>query len=260
MFKYTLKLLSIIVIFSFLMNCKKDNKVISTEKITSIDSIASHYYEDYLKLHPLDATAQGDNRFNDQLPINISREQISKEINLYNQYQNELKKIDYQNLSDDKKVIFDVLDYEIKDKVESFAYHPELIPFTQFGGLPLDFPLLGSGAGNQPFKNQKDYDNWLKRIDLFAIWMDSAQSNFRQGEKTGFVLPKKLVAKIIPQLRAAEITSTDMQKNIFYGPIKNLPKIFTTEEKNKYFKRYQEAINFKIIPSYRKMADFLEKE
>jgi uncharacterized protein (DUF885 family) len=260
MFKYTLKLVSLVLLLSFLMNCQKENTVIKTEKTASIDSIASHYYEDYLKLHPLDATAQGDNRFNDQLPINISKEQISKEINLYNKYLNELKTVDYKNLSDDKKVVYDVLDYEIKDKIEGFAYHPELIPFTQFGGLPLDFPLLGSGVGNQPFKNTKDYDNWLKRIDLFAVWMDSAQSNFRQGENIGFVLPKKLVLKIIPQLRAAEITSTDMTKNIFYGPIKNLPKDFSSADKYKYSKLYQEAINSKIIPAYTKMADFLEKE
>ena len=260
MFRYALKLISLVVLFSFLTNCKKENTTVSTEKIASIDSIAAHYYEDYLKLHPLDATAQGDNRFNDQLPINISREQISKEISLYSQYQNELKNVNYDNLSDDKKVVFDVLDYEIKDKIEGFAYHPELIPFTQFGGLPLDFPLLGSGAGNQPFKTQKDYDNWLKRIDLFSVWMDSAQSNFQQGMKTGFVLPKKLVVKIIPQLRASEITSTDMQKNIFYGPIKNLPKDFSAADKNKYSRLFKEAINTKIIPSYTKMADFLETD
>ena len=260
MFKHTLKLISLLLIFSFLMNCKKENKVNPAEKTASLDSIASNYYEDYLKLHPLEATAQGDNRYNDELPINISKEQIRKEINLYTKYQNQLQKVDYAGLSNDNKVVFDVLDYEIKDKIESFAYHPELIPFTQFDGLPLQFPLLGSGEGNQPFKSTKDYDNWLKRIDLFAVWMDSAQSNFQHGEKTGFVLPKKLVLKIIPQLRAAEITSSDMNKNIFYGPITHLPKDFSNIDKAKYSKLYQEAINSKIIPSYTKMADFLEKE
>lgn len=261
MLKTALKYFFYLMIFSLITNCnKKENTTQKTDSSASIDSIAANYYEDYLQLHPLEATAQGDNRYNDLLPISISKEQISKEINLYSKYQKELKNVDYAALSDDKKVVFDVLDYEIKDKIESFAYHPELIPFTQFDGLPLQFPLLGSGEGNQPFKNAKDYDNWLKRMDLFAVWMDSAQSNFREGEKIGFVLPKKLVLKMIPQLRAAEITSTDMQKNIFYGPIKNSPKDFSTVEKNKYAKLFQENIKSKIIPSYTKLADFLEKE
>ena len=73
MFKYSLKLISLVFLLSFLINCKKETKTVTTEKTASIDSIASRYYEDYLKLHPLDATAQGDYRYNDQLPINISR-------------------------------------------------------------------------------------------------------------------------------------------------------------------------------------------
>lgn len=257
---YFLRLFYFVLMCSFLINCNKEVESTAKLKSASIDSIAAHYYEDYLKLHPLEATAQGDNRYNDLLPINISRAQISKEISLYNEYQQDLQTIDYENLSEDKKVIYDVLDYELKDKIEKFAYKPELIPFNQFEGLPLEFPLLGSGEGNQPFNNQSDYDNWLKRMDLFAVWMDSAQVNFRHGAKTGYVLPKKLVEKMIPQMKAEEITTLDMHKNIFYGPIEHLPANFTALEKNKYSKLYQEVIKSKIIPAYVKMGKFLETE
>ena len=67
-------------------------------------------------------------------------------------------------MDDQHKVIFDVLDNQLKTKVESYVYHPEYIPFSQFEGLPLTMPLLGSGKGSQPFKTVKDYDNWLKRM------------------------------------------------------------------------------------------------
>jgi uncharacterized protein (DUF885 family) len=93
-------------------------------------------------------------------------------------------------LSDEQKTVYDVLDYTLKDKIERYAYHPELMPFSQFEGLPLDFPLLGSAEGNQPFKTTKDYDNWLKRIDAFVIWMNTAEKNFREGMKQNVVLPK----------------------------------------------------------------------
>jgi hypothetical protein len=48
----------------------------SLTKVTpsNLDSIASNYYEQYLKLYPLDATSQGDTRYNDQLPINIDKD------------------------------------------------------------------------------------------------------------------------------------------------------------------------------------------
>src|SRR5690606_286355 len=154
---------------------------------------------------PLEATAQGDLRYNDQLPVNIDKDFISGEISFYNSVQNQMKKVEYDKLSDEKKTIYDVLDYTLKDKIERYAYHPEYIPFTQFGGLPLDLPLLGSGQGSQPFKTEKDYTDWLVRARKFPLWMDTAIENFREGIVQKHTLPKKLVAKMIPQMSADEI-------------------------------------------------------
>ncbi len=264
---YYIKNLAIIALFlATLSACKKKDSPIekpdltATSKGMNIDSIASKYYEQYLKYYPLEATAQGDIRYNDQLPINISKEFISEEIAFYTSVQQQLQQVDYDNLPEDKKTIYDVLDYTLKDKQERYAYHPELIPFTQFSGLPLDFPLLGSGQGSQPFKTEKDYENWAKRMDQFPLWMDAAIANFREGMSQGTVLPKSLVMKMIPQMNAEELVTLDFNKNIFYGPIKSLPKAFSPVITNKYTKLYQDAIKAKIVPAYIKMHDFLEKE
>ena len=242
-----------------MISCKKSDIALPKSE-ANIDSIASKYYEGYLKMYPLEATMQGDSRYNDLLSNNISSEFISKEIAYYNETQKKLQTLDYDALSDEQKTVYDVLDYTLKDKIERYAYHPELLPFSQFEGLPLDFPLLGSAEGNQPFKTIKDYDNWLKRIDAFVIWMNTAEKNFREGMKQNVVLPKKLVVKMIPQMHSEEIITEDFDKNIFYGPIKKMPKNFSAKDKEKYKILYQEAISSKIIPAYQKMGDFLEKE
>ena len=242
-----------------MISCKKSDIALPKSE-ANIDSIASKYYEGYLKMYPLEATMQGDSRYNDLLSDNISNEFISKEIEFYTDTQKKLKSIEYDDLSDEQKTVYDVLDYTLKDKIERYAYHPELLPFSQFEGLPLDFPLLGSAEGNQPFKTTKDYDNWLKRIDAFVIWMNTAEKNFREGMKQNVVLPKKLVVKMIPQMHSEEIISENFEKNIFYGPIKKMPNSFSEKDKEKYTKLYQEAIKTKIIPIYQKMGDFLEKE
>ncbi|MBP7498988.1 MAG: DUF885 domain-containing protein [Chryseobacterium sp.] len=247
----------------FTVSCKKGDSPMMkvTESSTSnLDTIASKYYEEYLKLYPLEATSQGDELYNDLLPNNLSPEFIKNEVAFYDSVQSQLQSVDYSNLDNDQKVVYDVLEYTLIDKQERYAYHPEYIPFTQFGGLPLDFPMLGSGTGIQPFKTEKDYDNWLKRMELFPVWMDSAIENFRLGIKNKVVLPKSLVIKMIPQMKAEEITTFDIDKNIFYGPIKNMPKDFKPVTANKYAKLYQDAIKSKLIPAYLKMADFLEKE
>jgi len=33
---------------------------------------------------------------------------------------------------------------------------------------------FAGGTSAQPFKTEKDYLNFLKRIDLYSIWIDSA--------------------------------------------------------------------------------------
>ena len=253
---------ALIAIFAgliLMISCKKSDIALPKSE-ANIDSIASKYYEGYLKMYPLEATMQGDSRYNDLLSNNISSEFISKEIEFYTDTQKKLQTLDYDALSDEQKTVYDVLDYTLKDKIERYAYHPELMPFSQFEGLPLDFPLLGSAEGNQPFKTIKDYDNWLKRIDAFVIWMNTAEKNFREGMKQNVVLPKKLVVKMIPQMHSEEIITEDFDKNIFYGPIKKMPKNFSAKDKEKYKILYQEAISSKIIPAYQKMGDFLEKE
>lgn len=240
--------------------CKKSDSPLTKVTPSNLDSIASNYYEQYLKLYPLDATSQGDIRYNDQLPINIDKDFISGEVAFYSSVQKQLENVDYEKLSDESKTVYDVLDYTLQDKIEAYAYHPEYIPFNQFSGLPLTFPLYGSGQGPQPFKTTQDYDNWLKRMEKFPQWMNAATENFREGITSKMVLPKKLVIKMIPQMRAPEIISTDLKTNIFYGPINNFPKNFTKAQKDQYTALYKESVTKNIIPAYTKMGDFLEKE
>lgn len=253
-------LLLLLMALPFVLGCKKKDYPITKATPVEIDSIAAHYYEQYLKMFPLEATNQGDARYNDLLPIDIDKDFISGEIAFYNDVLNQMKNVDYASLPDDKKVIYDVLESTLKDKIEKYNHHPEYIPFTQFGGLPLDFPLLGSGEGSQPFNNEKDYENWLKRMQQFPLWMDAAIENFREGMKNNIVLPKALVVKMIPQMRAEEVTSKNRETNIFYGAIRKFPKSISAASQQKLINEYRATIEGKIIPAYLKMADFLEKE
>jgi len=57
----------------------------------------------------------------------------------------------------------------------------------QLNSMPVDFPVIGSGTGLHPFKSVTDYDNFLKRIDRFSIWVDTAIKNMRHGVEAGIV-------------------------------------------------------------------------
>ncbi|MCP9770347.1 DUF885 domain-containing protein [Lacihabitans sp. LS3-19] len=220
-----------------------------------LKKLFEQYYEERMSFFPLEATSQGDNRFDDKLPNNISEKFRKDLLAMYYKYHDQLDAIDTKNLNEDELIQINTLKFNINTEIEGLGFPTHLIPFDQFNGLPLTFAQLGSGVAAQPFKSTQDYDNWLKRVDQFAVWADTAIANFDKGIKAEFVLPKSLIVKMIPQMRdLAEPAATE---NLFYGPIKNLPATFTDAEKTNITTKYTDAIDNKIRPTYKKLADYL---
>lgn len=233
----------------------------STSKIPKNDAlhqVFEDYYETYLQRHPLEATGQGDYRFNDQLPIDISEEFRVEEKDFLNRFLAEAAKFEQQELSSEDKIYLDAFKFSLNNGLKSLSFEDHLIPFHQFWGLPLTMGQLGSGSGSQPFKTVKDYEDWLNRIASFSKWADQAISNFKMGIEKGTVLPEKLVQKMIPQMQ--DLQSTDVQKSLFWGPINTFPNDFSDEDKTRLGKLYAQAIETQINPSYRKLEEFLVKE
>lgn len=225
-------------------------------KNKAFNKLLDDYMEETLILNPLDATQIGDNRFNDLLPNNISAPYLQKLHNFNVKYQKLLKGFKRESLGKFDQISFDIITLQINEALDREKFYFEYIPFSQSGwGLPNQMPSAGSGKGIQPFITVIDYYNWLKRIDGFVDWTDTAIANFDKGIATGIVLPKALVVKMIPQLEAQ--LEPDVAKNIFYEPIKNIPASFTENEKSALRIAYENAISTKIIPSYKKLADYL---
>ena len=221
-------------------------------------SLFESYWEDRTKLFPLNATAQGDNRYNDQLPNDQTRAFRQQQEGFYQRYLTLLNRFDRARLSAEDQVSFDIFRYEMQSRLEGLKLNTWMMPFAQFYSLPNTLGQLGAGTGAQPFKTVKDYDDWLARVGRFAVWADSAIANFRQGVRAGVVLPRVLVLKMVPQLQAQ--VTTDATKSLFYGPITRLPVGFSEADKARLTAAYQQAIASDLVPAYRQLADFLENE
>ena len=117
---------------------------------------------------------------------------------------------------------------------------------------------LAGGTGAQPFKTEKDYTNFLKRMDKYAVWIDSAMVYMKKGIKQGAVLPKALTIKMIPQF--AEMPTPKIEDNLFYSAIKLMPNTFSEAVKKDLTAKYTATIKDKLIPQYKKMTDFLKNE
>ena len=234
------------------------SKTADTAPGKDLDSLFSKYYEDRSRLFPLEATSNGDLRYNDLLPADFTASYRDTLSSFYNANLNAIKTIDREKLNNSQKTYYDVFKREMEMSLEGLTYNDNMIPFQQFWGLPLTMGQLGSGEGNQPFNTVKDYDNWLKRMALFTNWSDSAVVYFKKGMAAGYVLPKTLIVKMIPQMEA--LVTTDATKSLFYGPVTKLPAAFSDSDKVRLTAAYKTAILTSIVPAYKKLAGFLKDE
>ena len=234
-------------------------EVITNPTIHNIGFITllAHYYDDGLKLNPLAATFQGNNKYNDTLP-NFLADSYKKElINYYTKYLEKAEKFDNAQLSESELMSKAILKWECEVNLEGLAFE-QYTPIDQMWSMNLMMGQLAGGTSAQPFKTPEDYVNWSKRLEDYEIWLHSAKSKMQEGIKVKNVLPKSLIKKVLPQL--ASVANTELEDNLFYSPIKNFPADFSDSDKLRLTKVYTEVITNKIIPAYKELHDFMATE
>ncbi len=241
-------------------SCKeevKKEKDVVTQNI-AFDSILDNYFEEGLKLYPLKATFEGDARYNDILPNDLTDEFKTLENNFYSNYKTKLVAIDETTLTPSQQMSKEILLWECDRNLERLTFRKDLFPIDQMWTMQLMMGQLASGAGAQPFKTVDDYDNWLKRLASYTEWLASAKTKMEEGIKTGNVLPKALVVKVTPQLK--DMTEKNLDKHLFFSPIKNMPDDFSDAESDRLTQAYSTIITNKIIPAYQNLYDFMNSE
>ena len=84
--KKTIIILSVVMT---MFSCQTNNK-----QSLEINQVFENYYQESLKLYPLNATSQGDKRYNDFLPNDLTDEFRNKEKTFYSSYKSQLNEIE----------------------------------------------------------------------------------------------------------------------------------------------------------------------
>lgn len=230
----------------------------SAAESRKLNTLFEAYFEETLRLNPVLATSIGDPRYNDRFEVSISPEWRARAEKLDRDYLERVKAIDPKLLSGQ-----DLLSYEIfragrELDLEGYRYPSHLIPLNQFYSTPNFFAQLGSGGGLQPFETVKDYDDFLKRLDGFVAWTDQAIVNMREGIAKGYTLPRVLGERVLPQLQAHVVAKPE--DSLYFGPVRDMPADFSAADRERLTAAYRAAIETKVVPSYRRLHDFMRDE
>ncbi|MCW3106298.1 MAG: hypothetical protein JWQ09_804, partial [Segetibacter sp.] len=99
---------------------------------------------------------------------------------------------------------------------------------------------------------------WLSRASKFSVWADSSIVYFKKGIAANYVLPGALVVKMVPEMEAMLVKEDTA--SLFYEPVKKFPANFSDADKSRLRTAFTTLIHQQIIPSYKKLGDFLKNE
>ena len=256
-----------IALVTGLAGCNKNNEPATTVQTAkpdqaklaaTLEQLYEDYWQDNLKLNPINATFIGDNRYNDQMPNFFTAQYRQQTHDLNQKWLDKALALDGSSLDGPARISYDIFVRQQKLALESEKFPTWMLPIDQFSSFASFLPMLGSGTSAQPFATVADYDNWLKRGAAVPAIFDQSIANMREGMKAGVVQPKVLMNKVLPQLDA--IIKADPTQTTFWGPIANMPKDFSEADKKRLTEAYRVMIADGLMPAYKRLRTFIADE
>ncbi|WP_305804682.1 DUF885 family protein [Stenotrophomonas sp. YIM B06876] len=227
-------------------------------KASRLNRIYDEYWDASMRLNPLQATFQGESRYNDQLPNFLAAASRQQAHDFTVEWLGKVEAVGADGLQGQDLLSYEIFVRDARSALAAEQFPSWMLPINQYYNLASIVALLGSGAGAQPFHTVKDYENWSRRAAGIPPLFEQAIANMRQGMAAGVVQPRALMEKVLPQLDAV-ITPT-AEESLFWGPIRNLPDNFPDEEKQRLSAEYKRMIEHRILPAYRALRGFIATE
>lgn len=230
----------------------------ASAKAAQLQQLYADYWEGVLQLNPVQATFQGDHRYDDQLPDFGSAAFRKQAHDFTVRWLEKVEGLGSDGLSGQDLLSYEIFVREARNSLEGEKFPDWMMPVNQMSSIASYAVMLGSGSSAQPFKTVKDYDNWLARGNRLPTLFDTDIANMRAGIKAGVVQPRALMVKVIPQLDA--LIKDKPEDTLFWGPVKNLPADFSVADKQRLTAAYRAMIGEQLLPAYRKLRAFINDE
>ncbi|MGB5273016.1 MAG: DUF885 family protein, partial [Flavobacteriaceae bacterium] len=251
--------------------CQQKNEPAPPSPNRAIDSLFIAFYEFKKGINPIEATKAGYNEYNDTIANYVSDSYQEFLIDSYEDFLERSSQFDSVRTTPEQWLSLKVLQWDCAIKKEGLTNaivtmaSPiydlpsfELMPLFQIQSLHLYVAQMAGGTGVQPFKTVKDYDNWLKRLDDYEVFLDTCILKMKEGMAKQLVMPKALALKMLPQLKG--FVSTPVGEHLFYTPIKQMPESFSDADRERLDREYRALIVDKLVPAYKRLYDFIETE
>jgi uncharacterized protein (DUF885 family) len=129
------------------------------------------------------------------------------------------------------------------------------MPATQFGGIHLGYASL---PFDSPFRNVKDYDDYVSRLHQLPRVLEQAMGHMRDGLRDHRMPPKYLLEKV--SIQAQQIADDPLDKSPFTDPLRKFPDSISESERKPLRKGIESAVKNEVAPAYAKFAKFVRDD
>src|SRR3984893_9834353 len=132
-------------------------------------------WEYTLRTQPELSTQVGDNRYNDRLS-DFSDKAIADDLEHSRQALTRFEAIDVTGFPEQEKLNHALMLRTLHETLDSAQFKDWEMPATQFGGIHLGYASL---PFDSPFRNVKDYDDYVSRLHQIPRVLEQAMGHMR---------------------------------------------------------------------------------
>jgi uncharacterized protein (DUF885 family) len=224
------------------------------EESKKLHALFKEDWEWGLEQFPEAATFLGDNRYNDRL-TDLSPQAVERRKAREREMLARIEKIDRSKLSGQDLISYDLYLADKKLNVEGQQFPTEYMPISQMDGLQIGFGQL---AANTPFRNAKDYENYLSRLSAFALQVDQAIALMKRGIETRWAQPSVPLRSIPSQIEGQ--ISEDPTRSPLYKPFTDFPEDVAAKERERFADAGGRHIKEAVTPALKKLLAFMKDE
>ena len=219
-----------------------------------LKALIDDYWANEMAEHPFAATASGVFDYNDKVPGVAPADYARRETEARG-FMARLDGIDRAGLGEEDRLNADLLRFILKHDIALAGFDGWRIPFLADGGFHSDFGYTVSAT---PFRNEKDYADYLKRLHGLPGYIDQEIANMRQGLADGFTQPKEIMAGIMPSFEA--LVTDSAEDHPYFAPFNAMPKTMPAKRRKALRAEGEQVFSAEVMPAFARLLAFMQDE
>lgn len=229
-------------------------QVIADSPPATLNALFDEYWAFELREDPFGATSSGEYDYNDQVP-QVAPEDYARRTRTRQQFLATLEQLQTGELSTTEQLNADLLHFILSHDIDRATFKAWRIPVLADGGFHSN---IGYTVGATPFRTERDYDDYLKRLRALPDYLDQNVSNMRLGLRDRFTQPKSILPTILPSFEA-QVTE-DTESHPLYKPFVSMHDSVPEKTQDRLKSEARSVLGKQVIPAYRAARDFMRDE